>query len=64
MFVLQATPQAVESARTIIVIFATISVIFWRALLRIVVMVAAMAVIILLTSGALLIYQSLHHLAR
>jgi hypothetical protein len=64
MFVLQATPQTVESARTIIVIFATISVIFWRALLRIVVMVAAMVVIILLTSGALLLYQSLHHLAR
>ena len=64
MFVLQATPQTVESARTIIVIFATISVIFWRALLRIIVMVAAIVAIILLTSGVLLIYQSLHLLAR
>ena len=64
MLVFQATPQTVESVRTIIVAFAMISVIFWRALLRIIVMVAAIVMIILLTSGVLLIYQILHHLAR
>jgi hypothetical protein len=64
MFVAQGTPQAVESVRTIIVLFATISVIFWRTLLRIVVMVAAIALIILLTSGAVLIFESLNHVAK
>jgi hypothetical protein len=64
MFVVQATPQAVESARTIIVLFAAIFVIFWRVMIRIVVMVAAIVAIVLLTSGAILIYQIIFHIAR
>jgi hypothetical protein len=61
MFVVQATPQAVESARTIILLFAAISVIFWKTLLKIAVTVAAIALVVLLTSGAIMIYQSIHH---
>lgn len=61
MFVVQATPQAVESARTIIVLFAAISVIFWKTLLKIAVTVAAIVLVVLLTSGAIMIYQSIHH---
>ena len=57
MFVAHGTPQAVESIRTIIVLFATASVIFWRALLRLVLTVAAIALVILLTSGAILIFE-------
>jgi hypothetical protein len=62
MFVVQATPQAVESARTIILLFAAISVIFWKTLLKIAVTVAAIALVVLLTSGAIMIYQSVHHM--
>ena len=64
MFVAEGTPQAVESVRTVIVLFAAISVIFWRVLLRIVLTVAAIALLVLLTSGAILIFESIHHLNR
>jgi hypothetical protein len=58
MLVAQGTPHAVESVRTIIVLFATISVIFWRALLRIVLTVAAIVLVILLVSGAILVFEA------
>ena len=53
-----------QSMYAAIVLFATICVIFWRALLRIAVMVTAIVAIVLLTSGAVLIYQGIHHIAR
>ena len=61
MFVGQGTPHAVESARMVIVLFTAISVIFWKTLLKIVLTVAAIAVVVLLTSGVILIYQGIHH---
>ena len=61
MFVVQGTPQTVESVRTVVVLFAVISVIFWKTMLKIVLTVAAIAVTVLLTSGVILIYQGIHH---
>lgn len=61
MFVAQGTPQTVESVRTVVVLFAAISVIFWKTMLKIVLTVAAIAVTVLLTSGVILIYQGIHH---
>ncbi len=57
MFVAQGTPQTVESVRTVIVLFVTISVIFWKALLKIALTVAAIVLAVLLTSGAIWILQ-------
>jgi hypothetical protein len=64
MFVVQATPQAVESARTIILLFAAISVIFWKTLIKLAVTVAAIVLVVLLTAGAIMIFQNVHHLAK
>jgi hypothetical protein len=61
MSVALASTHAVESFRYAIVLFAIFSVVFWRTLLMIVVMVVAIAVLVLLTSGAVLILQNLHH---
>jgi len=64
MFVVQATPQAVESIRTIVVLFAVISVIFWKTLIKLAVTVAAIVLVVLLTAGAIMIFQNVHHLAK
>ena len=63
MFVVQAAPQAVESVRTIVVLFAVISVIFWKTLIKLAVTVAAIVLVVLLTAGAIMIFQYVH-LAR
>jgi hypothetical protein len=62
MSVAVAAPHAAESIRYAIVLFAIFSVVFWRVMLKIVVMVVAIAFVVLLASGAILILQSMHHL--
>ena len=37
---------------------------FWKMLLKVVIAIAAIAIIVLLASGALLIIQSIHHMTR
>jgi hypothetical protein len=61
MYVVSESPQAAESVRYIVLLFSIVSVIFWRALLKIVVMIVAVAVLVLLASGAILILQNIHH---
>lgn len=63
MYVAPESLQAVESVRYIVLLFATVSVVFWRVLIKIVVMVAAIAVLVLLASGAILILQSIRQLS-
>jgi hypothetical protein len=63
MIAVGGTPQAVESARMIIVLFAIVFVVFWKPLLKIAVMVAATTMIVLLTSGAVVLLQDIHHLS-
>ena len=62
MHVAVAAPHAAESIRYVILLFAIFSVVFWRVMLRIVVMVVAMTILVLLASGAVLILQNIHHL--
>jgi hypothetical protein len=60
MFVAQGATQAAETVQAVVVLFAAVSVIFWRVLLRIVLTVAAIALLVLLTSGAMLIFEIIH----
>lgn len=62
MHVAVAAPHAGESIRYVILLFAIFSVVFWRVMLRIVVMVVAIAILVLLASGAVLILQNMQHL--
>jgi hypothetical protein len=64
MLMLKTAPQSVESIRTAIVVFAVIAVVFWRVLLKFVLMIAAVLLIILLTSGVILLFESFNHAAK
>lgn len=64
MFALQAASQNVESIRTGIVVFAIIAVVFWRFLLRLALVIVAVVLVVLLTSGAILLYEGMHHAVR
>jgi hypothetical protein len=57
MFVTEGAPHAVESARAAVVLFAVVSVVFWKVMLKIVVMVVAITAIVLLTYGAIALVQ-------
>jgi hypothetical protein len=62
MHVAVAAPHAAGSIRYVILLFAIFSVVFWRVMLRIVVMVVAIAILVLLASGAVLVLQNMQHL--
>jgi hypothetical protein len=64
MLMLKTAPQSVESIRTAIVVFAVIAVVFWRVLLKFVLMIAAVLLVILLTSGVILLFESFNHAAK
>lgn len=53
-----------DSFRPIIVLAAIISVVFWRAVLKTILMIVAIILVVLLTSGAVLVFQSAHHVIR
>jgi len=62
MLVAQGAPHVLESIRTAVVLFAVVSVVFWKILLKFVVMVIATTVIVLLAYGVIALLQSLHRL--
>lgn len=64
MFLAQGAQQAIGSAQTTIMLFGIVAVIFWRPLLKITVMVAAMVTVILLCSGAVVLLHDFHHVVR
>jgi hypothetical protein len=57
MFAAQGAPHVAESARAAVVLFAVLSVVFWKVLLRIVVTVVAITTIVLLVYGAIALVQ-------
>jgi hypothetical protein len=57
MFVTESAPHVVQSARAAVVLFAVVSVVFWKVMLKIVVMVVAITAIVLLTYGAIALVQ-------
>jgi len=64
VFTPQAVAQSVESIRTGIVAFAVIAVVFWRVLLKLALAIVAIALVVLLTSGVVLLFEGLHHAAK
>jgi hypothetical protein len=60
---LASAPQIVDSVRTTVVLFAIVSVVFWKVLLKLIVMVAVIVLIVLLTSGAIVLLESINHAA-
>ncbi|GEM_PF-1686302 len=64
MFAVQRTTQDLESVRTAILLLAVALVIFWRAAIKFVIMILAIAVVILLGSGVFVLLQSMPHATR
>jgi predicted RND superfamily exporter protein len=60
MHAIHGAAQDVESARAAIVLIAAVLVIFWRFVLRAILMIIAIAVVVLVGSGALVLLQSMH----
>jgi hypothetical protein len=57
---IQGAAQEVESARVAIVLIAAVLVIFWRQVLRVLLTIIAIAVVVLVGSGAIVLLQSMH----
>jgi hypothetical protein len=60
MHAFQGAAQGVESARAAVVLIAAVLVIFWRLVLRAILVIIAIAVVTLVGSGAIVLLQSLH----
>jgi hypothetical protein len=60
MHAFQGAAQGVESARAAVVLIAAVLVIFWRLVLRAIVMIIAIAVVVLVGSGAIAVLHSMH----
>jgi hypothetical protein len=54
------TQHGAGSVQTTVILFAVLCVIFWRVILRITVMVAAVVLIALLLSGMIMLLQDIH----
>jgi hypothetical protein len=61
MYVASESPQAVESVWYVVLLFSIVCVVFWRALLKIVITIVAVVVLALLATGAILILENIHH---
>lgn len=64
MLALRGGSSGIDSIQILTVLFAIISVIFWRSLLKILLMIAAMLLVVLITSGAIALLEGLHHLVK
>ena len=60
MHVASESPQAVESVWYVVLLFSIVCVVFWRALLKIVITIVAVVVLALLATGAILILENIH----
>jgi hypothetical protein len=60
MFATQGTAQEVENARTALVLIAVGTVIFWRVILRVLLAIIAIAVVVTVGVGALVLLQGMH----
>jgi hypothetical protein len=53
MLVAQGAPHILQSARVTVLLFTVISVVFWKVLLKIIVMVVMTVTIVMLAYGAI-----------
>jgi hypothetical protein len=60
MHAIHGAAQEVASARAAIVLIAAVLVIFWRLVLRVLLAIIAIAVMVLVGSGAIVLLQSMH----
>jgi hypothetical protein len=60
MHAIHGAAQEVESARAAIVLIAAVLVIFWRLVLRVLLAIIAIAVMVLVGSGAIVLLQTMH----
>ncbi len=60
MFAAQAASQNLESIQAVTLLLAAGLVIFWRAVIKLMIMVVAITVIALLGAGVFVLLQALH----
>ena len=64
MFAAHGTAQAGDSIAVVIVLLATMLVVFWRAVIRLVITILATGIIVVLSYGVITISESMHHVIR
>jgi predicted RND superfamily exporter protein len=60
MFATHGTVQGVENARVALVLIAVGIVVFWRTVLRALLAIIAVAVVVAVAAGALVLLQGIH----
>jgi hypothetical protein len=60
MFAAKGTHQDIATARAVIVLAAIVLVVYWRSVLRLVIMIVVIAAIALLGAGAFELFQGIH----
>jgi hypothetical protein len=64
MLAAQSATHDLGSAQLLLVVASILIVLFWRIALKMVLIVVAIAMIILVTSGLAAVLQDLHHLIK
>jgi type IV secretory pathway TrbL component len=64
MLISGGTPQNLDSVKAVILASTVVAVIFWRHAIRIVLTLVAIVFAVLTISGAILIYQVMHHIPK
>jgi hypothetical protein len=64
MLALHSGTAGTEQIQVLIVMFAILVAIFWRTVIKILLMVGAILFIILITSGAVALMEAMRHLSR
>lgn len=64
MFAVHGVSHGIEALRVPIVIGAVLMVVFWRALLKIVIIVATILILYLISSGAVALLQGAQHVIK
>jgi hypothetical protein len=60
MFATQGTAQEIENARVALALIAVGLVVFWRVVLRVLLAIIAIAVVITVGAGAIVLLQGMH----
>jgi hypothetical protein len=64
MFAAQGTAHNLNSIGVLIVLVATMLVVFWRTMIKLMIMMLAITGITLLSLGAIVLTQSMQHMIR
>jgi hypothetical protein len=60
MFTAQATAQNLDTIRVLAMLSAAVVVVFWRAVIKIVIMVVAVVLVSLIAAGAFVFLENAH----